>query len=86
MKIDLPHTPPELVISPVESSLLTLLASEKALRVFGRGWALRAEAWAQIEIGNGSLYRLAKEYRTSRQNVSRIAKRVRRICEATPRS
>jgi hypothetical protein len=78
--LHVPTTPPEIVIQGEhEANLINRLCDAKAIRYFGRGWALRAEVLAQMQTGSRSLSDIGREYHVSKQAVSRIAKRARAI-------
>ena len=67
-----------------QPNLIQFLGDEKAVRYFGRSWALRVDVLAQIQTESRSLYSIAAEYRVSRQYVSRLASEARAIFGASP--
>ena len=86
MKLSIPVSPPEIAAPQGdESTLINRLCDAKAIRYFGRGWALRAEVLAQMRTGSRSLAAIGREYRVSKQAISKIARKARAIYgETTP--
>ena len=78
MKTDLPPTAQELAV-PQGDGIVLRLPFEVGRRAFGTSWALKAEILAQMETGTPTLYRIAADYGVSRQYVSRLAQRVKKI-------
>ena len=87
MRLQIPNSPPEIAVSQGDASnLIDRLCNEKAIRYFGRSWALRAEVLAQLKSHSRSLSDIAREYHVSKQAVSKIAKRARGIYGETTTS
>jgi DNA invertase Pin-like site-specific DNA recombinase len=63
--------------------VIAWLGSEDALRLLGRGFALRVEVAASIWNGR-SLAAIAREYHTSRQTVSKVSQRLKRRVSTQP--
>jgi hypothetical protein len=88
MKAEIPHSPPEITVPQGDeaSNLIRLLCDERAVLYLGRSYALRLEVLAQLRTGSRSLAAIGREYRVSKQAVSKIAKKARAIYGETTRS
>jgi AraC-like DNA-binding protein len=86
MRLQIPNSPPEITVPRGDASyLISSLCDERAVRYYGRSWALRTEILARMKIGTPSLYALATEYGVSRQYVSKLFKEARAIYGSTPK-
>lgn len=87
MKLSLPTPPPEITVPQGDpaANLINLLCNEKSRLYLGRGLALRIEVLAQLRAGSRSLAAIGREYRVSKQAISKIARKAREIYgETTP--